>query len=161
MGRAYNSVCWMNYPQILNIPQKLLSIDFRLVYWELFRALNYNRVKLHGIEQFPDLGSLTLPVLSNHGKPETPWSSAWPAVYADQRRRKVTFDQFLWPIYHYANCCNVRSWPNISFPQCICYSFIFSTRTKPRSYSHITQGLVFFDFINWEAPDHWRWECML
>ena len=62
----------MNYPQILNIPQKLLSIDFRLVYWELFRALNYNRVKLHGIEQFPDLGSLTLPVLSNHGKPETP-----------------------------------------------------------------------------------------
>ena len=95
----------MNYPQILYIPQKLLSIDFRLVYWELFHTLNHNRVKLHGIEQFPHLGSLTLPMLSNYGKPETPWSSAWLAVYADQRRRKVTFDQFLWPIYHYANCC--------------------------------------------------------
>ena len=85
----------MNYPQILHIPQKLLSNDFRLVYWELFHTLNYNRVKLHDIEQSPHLGSLTLPVLSNHGKPETPWSSAWLAVYADQRRRKVTFDQFL------------------------------------------------------------------
>ena len=56
----------MNYPQILHIPQKLLSIDFRLVYCELllFHTLNHNRVKLHGIEQFPHLGSLTLPVLS-------------------------------------------------------------------------------------------------
>ena len=109
MERVYNSVCWMNYPPILHIPQKLLSIDFRLVYWELFHTLNHNRVKLHGIEQFPHLGSLTLPVLSNYGKPETPWSSAWLAVYADQRRRKVTLDQFLRPIYHYANCCNELS----------------------------------------------------
>ena len=61
----------MNYPQILHVPQKLLSIDFRLVYWELFHTLNHNRVKLHGIEQFPHLGTLTLPVLSNDGKPET------------------------------------------------------------------------------------------
>ena len=69
MESVYNSVCWMNYPQILHIPQKLLSIDFRLVYWELFYTLNHNRVKLHGIEQFPHLGSLTLP---NHVNPETP-----------------------------------------------------------------------------------------
>ena len=36
-------------------------------------------MKVHGTEQFPHLGSLTLPVLSNHINPETPnRQCGWP-----------------------------------------------------------------------------------
>ena len=83
------------------VPHNLFLTDCRWSFREQSHILQRNRVKVHGTEQFPYLGSLTLPSC----KSRDPQPSMRLAVNADQRRRKVTFDSFLQPIYHYANCC--------------------------------------------------------